>query len=80
MKSIILPIILMWELAGKLYTNEFSTSTLRRNKGWIFLERMSVGEGQVDVSFQASLISAKIPEGQSYELELVIIPDNLWEE
>ena len=51
MKSIILPLILIWELVGKLYFNEFSTSTLRRNKGWIFLDRMSVGEGQVDVNF-----------------------------
>lgn len=63
MNSMILTLMIVWGAMSKLYTNEFSTPTIRRNKGWIFLDRLSVGSGKVDINFEASFISAKIPEG-----------------
>ena len=65
---------------SKLYTNEFSLPTIRRNKGWLFLDRMSVGVGQIDININATLIEANVPETTTHRVELGIIPDSLWEQ
>ena len=61
-KSIVFLTYLFLLTLSKLYTNEFSLPMLRRNKGWIFLDRMSVAAGQIDINFEATLVSANVPE------------------
>jgi hypothetical protein len=40
----------------KVFQEDYTFSYLRRNKGWIFLDRMKLGKGNAQVRFNSKLL------------------------
>ena len=40
----------------KFFSGNYSFSYLRRNKGWIFLDRIKLGKGEASIQFNAQLL------------------------
>jgi len=80
---IILTFLLLLAFLGttecKLYTRDLRSSNLRIEKGWIYLDRMHFAPGEAKINLWTDLQTDTAFQSKDYKLNLLIIPDRLWD-
>ncbi len=77
--ALIITLILMFQVSGRQYSSKFNIPTFRRNDAWTFIDRIHLYAGHMTVRCEVEFQSGSIKQGSTYEMELVAIPESIWE-
>lgn len=82
-KKILLPFLLIITLFlpqtdARLISQKLTGTQMRQKQGWVFLDRMVVGPGELRVAFDIQLETNKRYSNDQFETEIRLIEDGVW--
>ena len=76
---LVLSLSLLITSNARVHSSRLSIFAFRRNKGWQFLDRMNMQPGNITIDLKVQLETTDAAKGAMYELELMALPDLLWQ-
>ena len=64
---------------SRILEDRITATSLRRNEGFVFLDRMILSKGSVLITIQLNLETQNVPAQGAYKMIFAAIPDELWD-
>ena len=79
MISITILTILVSVAQCRVVSETITSTKISRDEGFMFIDRMLLGKGVVDIKIEVSLQTDSKPVADAYQLVFIAIPDALWD-
>ena len=71
-------LVLAVVMPRKIY-RDLSGTQMRKLKGWIFLDRIVLDSGMIDLSLNVELKTSYTKPNDEFEIELLLVSDSIWQ-
>ena len=79
MKTLIYLLLIVSTVLARTLYKDLSGTQMRKFKGWVFLDRMVLDSGYIDISLNVELKSNYNQPNDDFQLELLLVSDSIWQ-